>query len=312
MTKRQGKAPGITPQPVSDNQASPGDALSILRRLAEGEIGPDEAEAEASAAGLPPIASEPPASRFDARSKPEWSLAMVLAWIVTRDFDAVRQRDNEFLDRKYELRGTCRLCEQGDLKHKKCAARWTLEKARPVNMFTAELSLLNDETIAPKHEDRESLILARKGELWEALCSGKLRARAVDVQGPPRVVEIPLLEWPRLQPAIETDPPRDYLCFEYARGIEVYRDITITRVELLKEFPPNPTGAIGKRATEADCRNSLQAQIKASPDNPKIKRGDFVKEWAAKGMTKRQVISIWTTCTAGTAWAKAGRRKEPK
>jgi hypothetical protein len=61
---------------------------AVLRRVALGELSPEEAETEFYDLG--PLAIEPETIDLDPRQDSEWSLLMTLVWIIERDETAVR------------------------------------------------------------------------------------------------------------------------------------------------------------------------------------------------------------------------------
>src|SRR5262245_42596735 len=80
-----------------------------LRMLAEhGEITGKQAEATAAAYGLEPFARKPELPRFDPTLKSHWSITMVVAWIVWRDFELVRKQDPEFCSACFHWVGRAR------------------------------------------------------------------------------------------------------------------------------------------------------------------------------------------------------------
>ena len=63
----------------------------ILRRAMDGELTPEQAEAEAERLGLLPLSREPDKAHYDPMREPWWTLAMAAAWIIWRTPDAVRE-----------------------------------------------------------------------------------------------------------------------------------------------------------------------------------------------------------------------------
>jgi hypothetical protein len=70
--------------------------IAIIGAVEAGLIEPPEAEAIAKDLGCGPLAQEPAATEHDPTAKPFWSLQMAVAWIASRDFSVVRQRDEDF------------------------------------------------------------------------------------------------------------------------------------------------------------------------------------------------------------------------
>jgi hypothetical protein len=62
----------------------------LLYRLSHGELSRREAEAEVGRLGLPPLIPVVNPEDWDPRSEVFWTLPMTLAWIMTRDWGAVR------------------------------------------------------------------------------------------------------------------------------------------------------------------------------------------------------------------------------
>src|SRR5580658_6264529 len=70
----------------------------IVARVYKGEITTEEAEEWAKSEKRFPFASKPDPTLYDPRSEPEWTLAMVAAWIVWRTPEAVREHWDAYLD----------------------------------------------------------------------------------------------------------------------------------------------------------------------------------------------------------------------
>jgi len=294
MTKRQGKDPGMKPgTSLTKDQVSPGDVLDgILARLADGKLTPADAEAGAQSAGLKPLAQCPPAWQFDPKTKPEWSLPMVLAWIATRDLELVREFDNDYRRRVTGFRHD--------------GKGWLLAPAPLVGLLITEWTLLESDNVFPDSAAASEVLVQSRGDLWQRLCDGKLTARAITPQDA-TPVEIPAFHWPRLRPMTEGDDvDRDCLYFEGAPGVEVYRDVMIPHAQLLKVFPP-----LGHRNTSAsanECRQRLQAKIDASPDSKTISKGDFISEARSKnGLSKAAAGEVWEkTVEPYPEWKRTG------
>ena len=71
----------------------------LITKAGQSEISAEQAEAEAKAAGLPPLASEPHPSKYDPMAQTRWSLLQAVAWIAWRDLGLVREQNSEFRSR---------------------------------------------------------------------------------------------------------------------------------------------------------------------------------------------------------------------
>ena len=70
------------------------ETLILTARL--GDIDPQQAEAEAQAAGLPPLASQADAEKFDPMRESRWPLIQAIAWIAWRDARFVMEQNAEY------------------------------------------------------------------------------------------------------------------------------------------------------------------------------------------------------------------------
>ena len=67
-----------------------------IDRALRGLATPDEIEAELKAKGSPPLAQSPDPAQFDPMAEVWWTLAMMLAWVIWRTPDDVREVWNEY------------------------------------------------------------------------------------------------------------------------------------------------------------------------------------------------------------------------
>jgi hypothetical protein len=83
---------------------------AILHLVMDGVIASEDAEARATAHGLPPFARKPNQDRFDPMIEPTWGLPMTVAWIVWRNADECAA-DGRTIDRSpgsgFEPEETC-------------------------------------------------------------------------------------------------------------------------------------------------------------------------------------------------------------
>jgi hypothetical protein len=166
----------------------------LLLRTRDGEISPKQAEEEARAAGLKPLASIPDPVIFDPMKQSRWTLLQTIAWIAWRDSDLVMEQNPEYC-RQY-LHWVYREW-RSDEDNPECAVRggWVLEPLHPPSLL---LDIL-DNTMREHAELPATARLApRRAEerLWKLLADGHLKAEALDTEGSP--VEVPALSWPHL------------------------------------------------------------------------------------------------------------------
>src|SRR5687768_418562 len=69
------------------------DVISLAR---QGEVTPEQAEAEAKRNNWPPFEQQPALPEFDPMRESRWSMAMAVAWIAWRDLQLVRGQYPDF------------------------------------------------------------------------------------------------------------------------------------------------------------------------------------------------------------------------
>jgi hypothetical protein len=218
----------------------------LITEARYGKITPQQAEAQAKAAGLPPFETQPDLAAFDPMAESRWPIVKAIAWIAWRDLQLVMEQGAEF----------CRLCsswpfhewsepEQNERGFAKRAG-WFLE---PLHESSAVLLSFLDEDLRSKGQLPASARLTpslAERELWRALEEGRLKAEGFDKGG--ALVEIRAGEWTHLKLFQERN--QDVLKYEPLDRDEPYRKVRFRRDDLLAIWPPE--GATFK--SESDCQ----------------------------------------------------------
>jgi hypothetical protein len=153
---------------------------------------PEEAEAEATRRGWPPLAAIPPASAFDPMAEQYWTLPMAMTWIATRSVDAVRMAWNKYRTQHHVWRRADWREGPGGAVHK----GWLLDSLEPATSLGIQLY-----SILGHFEGQEGFMSvpeARKA-LWIALQEGLFQATGLARLGGGRV-PIQAEDWHSLEP----------------------------------------------------------------------------------------------------------------
>lgn len=205
----------------------------LITKARYGKVTPDEAEAQAKAAGLPPFATQPDLTQFDPMKESRWTLVMAIAWIAWRDPQLVMEQGVEFRTRStlWQFREWNEPVQNGQA----FAARagWFLEtwhEATAVRLtFVQAWMQTNNELpssarLTPAEAEKE---------LWRALAEEKLIAEGFDSSG--QLVEIPAREWVHLQ--LFEDGKRDVLRYDALDRREPYTKVRLRREDLVHLWP---------------------------------------------------------------------------
>jgi hypothetical protein len=229
---------------VEDNQLSQADVLGLVLK---GAWTPEQAEAWADRVGGPPFAQKPDAS-YDPSKAANWSLPMSLVWIVSRDFNGVRE-----VWRKWrEAHVTWRLNEVGG---------WSLERPPPQP----------DETcVYRRYSDAAG---AAVESLWRELETGAIKATGINKSEGIRRVISPL-EWCDL--TVGGSHPVAAFVLEGAyhgqerMWEEAFAKVLLPVEQVLRAFPPGAGAASEIGPTEDEVRALI---VKAKDEN-----GGFISQ----------------------------------
>jgi hypothetical protein len=192
----------------------------ILRRAQEGELTPNEAEAEARKARVRPFAEEAPVVDFDPRREVFWTLAMALAWGIWRDPAKVREYWNDYRRQGWVWRPQDSPACKG----------WSLERPKYASLY----DVWHD---AARSGEAKCLATEVQDELWKALSSGKIRATGIP--GGEARISIPAYEWIDLSPLYWVSGHEDGV-FSHSGAVR-YEVVRITQKDIVALWPaPSP------------------------------------------------------------------------
>ena len=216
-------------------------AREIMLGLAQdGLVRPDELEGMAKRWGQPPLQEAPDSSRFNPLEEAVWTLPMVLAWLVWRTPEAVR--------------------DEWDLYRTKCWHWQSFSRRLPVNGGTSWREVHGHELVDRRRASVRELSLAEafdeaNGEtefcmsvksarevLWNSLAASVLAANATDADG--NVVTIPPREWAYLELAHTLDGP-DYLINRQHSLQPAYMNLTFARQDVVRLWKPLTRAKVG-------------------------------------------------------------------
>jgi hypothetical protein len=278
----------------------------LITKARNGEITPQEAEAEAKAAGLPPFATQPEFAAFDPMAESRWPIVKAIAWITWRDLQLVMEQGAAFrsLCSSWAFHEWSEPTENGEqlAKH----AGWFLEPWPPSNAVF--LSFLDSDLRSSGRLPASARLTPREaaGELWRALSEGRLKAEGFDKGG--SLVEIRAGEWAHLKLFAEHN--QDVVKYDPLDRDEPFTKVRLRRDDLLAIWPGE--GATSK--SEGDCRRWLIALMRESPERRPKQKSEYQKEAQQKfgNLALRQFQRAWEAAiaeSAATGWSKAGRPK---
>lgn len=206
-------------------------ADELISKALYNEITPDEAERQAKAAGLPPLASWPDPSEHDPMKESRWTLLQVVAWIAWRDVSLAREQCPAY--RKRCSYWVFRPWNEPIGDRFEAREGWFIQAQCPPSSF---IMTLDDARMRCEGELPESARLTPKEaeiELLRALADDRLKAEAFDKNR--NVVEIPAREWPRLGVFEERDEP--VLKYKPLDAPPAYTGIQFKRSDVMSVWP---------------------------------------------------------------------------
>ena len=251
----------------------------LLDRVFGGEITPEQAEKEASEAGVGPLATRPNSADFDPMKEVWWTLPMVAAWIGWRTTDAVRTAWSIYSNKVWIWKGPT-------------------TRRVPINTGKTEaellLGLLSGESVPVGWKERTGYLLQNqteltlfevilrstygttemgtplivgeqlRSELWQRLASRQLIAEGIPDGGGARA-PIRDAEWIDLIHYDHEGWPTDAIGVRNQK-LPSYLAVRARRVDVLSIWPHND---LHKPATETFPslqRNHLQSAIRQTFD----------------------------------------------
>jgi hypothetical protein len=205
----------------------------LITKARYGKITPEEAEAQAKTAGLPPFASQPEFTEFDPMKESRWTLVMAIAWIAWRDPQLVMEQGAEFRTRStlWQFREWNEPVQNGQAFATR--AGWFLEtwhEATAVRLTFIEAWMRANEELpsSARLTPREA-----EKELWRALAEEKLGAEGFDSSG--HLVDIPAREWIHLK--LFEDGKKDVLRYDALDRREPYTKVRFRREDIVRLWP---------------------------------------------------------------------------
>ena len=216
-------------------------ARDIMLGLAQdGLSSPRELEDMAKRWGLPPFQEAPDSSRFNPLEEPVWTLPMVLAWLVWRTPEAVRDEWDYYRTKCWHwLSFSRRLPINGGTSWREVHGH-ELVVRRPASARELSLSEVFDE--ANGETDICMSVKSAREALWKSLAAGTIAANATDAGG--NVLTIPVREWAYLELAHTIDGP-DYLINRQQSLQAAYRNLTFTRQDVVRLWRPLTGAKVG-------------------------------------------------------------------
>jgi hypothetical protein len=206
----------------------------LIAEVHFGRMTPGEAEEAAKRQGLIPLAEKPDPALFNPMHEPTWTLAMVVAWIVWRTPEAVRDNWDDY---RLECWDWITLTRHLPVNDGKDFQETTVAELQQLPNATL-MGLMAEEAFnrASEAEVRKlvSVKTAREG-LWKRLAEGALMATAVaEVSGKP--VQVPAHEWSYLTAMADKDLADELRYSQTAQTVE-YRDAKFRRDDILRLWP---------------------------------------------------------------------------
>lgn len=222
----------------------------IIERAKRGEISPTDAEKWAIENGLEPFATCPTAIEREALKTRFWTLPMTVVWIATRNENAVREVDPEFIKHCHDWRAFELSSDEGVDSHPRFG--WEVLPRRLANLPLLQLSEAWDEPII---ETQVCSLFDATKQLVEQLRGGTIVCDATDTDG--SSVRIPNNEWSKLN--FVTDRNRADVARHATNANRIYQHLEFDSFVALEIWP-----SLGSNADEGPLepeKASLRAAL---------------------------------------------------
>jgi hypothetical protein len=257
---------------------------NLIEQVRRGVVTPQQAEVSAAEHGLT-LLPEPSPADCDPMSEPDWSMAMVLAWIMTRDTDAVREAWDDWLEqdkfwvpRRWEVQGEGRIYDGH-----------SIEKNGPADLLHLVVKELH------WRAKQVMQLEDARGQLSKKLRAGAIEATGLPLDGGHRLI-IPAHEWRDLAPC--SSPTGICVRTKRGRGLG-YDDVALASAAVIKSWPA-PICHLGLEARsipatagqETMAIKALASHLKANPNSTKA----AAAEWCRKSgyrLGKRAFERVW-------------------
>jgi hypothetical protein len=274
----------------------------IIGKAQEGRWHKDWAERVAKKYKIGPLAKRPETAMFDPMAEAVWTLAMVVAWIVWRTPDDVRENWNAYrigcLDWRCHPR---RVSRDGGRTWEQVGIYWDLKTRRAASLVDLRIMTVEQETRR----------LMTVDDAWNALrnraAAGEVTVAAIRHDAG-RPVQIPAHEWAYLE-WMQEHLLGDELRFGVTSQPQ-YSDITLSKEKVCKLWPP----ATARKQTivgERGCQSWLEDEMRQSPEcRPKSKREYKIEGQNRFKVAERAFERAWSKAIIATGtvtWSASGR-----
>lgn len=256
----------------------------IIGKAQDGRWHKDWAERVAKKCKVGPLAKSPDSAIFDPMKEVVWTLAMVIAWIVWRTPDDVRENWDAYRSECVEWRWNPRKVSHDGGGEWDAAGGWWELKTRDA---ATVIGLRLDEALSDCADKDEVRKLVTVHHAWEELrnraAAGELTVAAIrDDNGHP--VQIPAHEWAYLKHTGD-HVLRDELRFDMSSASQ-YRDMRINRDDVYRLWPPSQMrikaqSNLRNPASKRDVRKALENLVKTNPNASMRDVDDLAKQLRA-------------------------------
>jgi hypothetical protein len=252
----------------------------LIDKAQTGRWHKDTAERVAKRLNVGPLAGRPDPSRFDPMTEPVWTLAMVIAWIVWRTPDDVRENWDAYRFECWGWQHRPHLIPPplGSEEYQRDEWRQTGESSWGfVTLGPASFADLRmDEALSEctdKEEARKLMTVRHAwGELRRRAVAGEFTVTAIQ-RGDSRPVQIPAHDWAYLEHISSWPLGNDGLDFDSSPDSHnpQYRDMTFRRDDVCRLWPHGSSGQATtqskprRRASMQNIRSRVAGLLKSNP-----------------------------------------------
>lgn len=284
----------------------------LFDAIARGEMLPEEGETLANDQGVGPLCSVPNAEDFDVKAQLWWTMPMVLAWIIWRNFQRVRDHFDPFRSASPYWHYEALNLPAPDGVSVETRTGYVLKRRGRSTMSEVETQAWLSEQLSEMEIGESRKYRAARDELGKQLCLEALNAigyRLSDGQA----AKIPSCEWAYF--GVIEDRGRDFLIYEMdATRTPRYSDVLIRSSEVMSTWKPMKRSTHERREAEQLYFERLSEWMMASPNNPtktRLEADAYAK--SVHGLPRDTAKLIWKKAVAETGaidWSKAGRRRK--
>lgn len=263
----------------------------IIGKAQDGRWHRDWAERVAKKYKVGPLAKCPDSALFDPMAEVVWTLPMVVAWIVWRTPDDVRENWDAYRSECVEWRWNTRRVSHDGGRVWEAAGGWWELKTRDAATVNG---LCLDEAVSDCTDEDEVRKLVTVRHAWEELRSraaaGELTVAALR-NDDGRPVQIPVHEWAYLKHTGDR-ALGDELRFAMTSGPQ-YRDMTLNREDVCNLWRPNQIqikaqSNLRNPAPKRNVRKALENLVKGNPKTSTRHVDDLAKQLRANRESVRE------------------------